>query len=157
MVYFSANIIAQSAFRGNLVFTNVQLNTGNSYNSETGTFSVPHNGVYVFFVSVLTMSFSAHCEIQLRVNNESTSRFPSLHQNVEVKTNYLVTVLEEGDEVSAYNHNCHLGFPEESRDGHSNIFTGFLLRSVDTPVYFGNEISVTKREARFTCKAREQV
>ena len=67
---FSAELEGDVSFSAGekIIFTKVPTNVGNSYDNETGIFTAPHNGTYLF--TVISMSTTGDHTALITVNGE---------------------------------------------------------------------------------------
>lgn len=112
-----------------IVFSDVETNTGNGYDSITGEFTAPRNGVYVFFGHVLSRE-GKNIETALSVNGDmklwlyagGASEFHGSGSNM------LVVHLQAGDKIKMIKHGPWGTSPFYIHNVWST-FSGFLLRA----------------------------
>lgn len=106
----------------------VLLNDGNNYNSVTGVFTVPENGVYLFTFTIATDLLAHWVVIKLVVDNRETTEAatdPQYDTHVEMASNTVILRLSQGESVwleVAKSNDAHLW-----TGPHTTTFSGVLL------------------------------
>ena len=86
----------------NIKYDDVMFNEGSGYNNNTGTFTAPRNGVYIFSAAVLTANDnSSILYADLTKNGFAVARLHAVHNyGYASQTSVtLVTKLDQGDEI----------------------------------------------------------
>lgn len=109
---------------GTLIFDVVITNVGNGYNLNTGVFTTPKEGTYVFYVSALEY-ITQYLKIDIVLNSVSKVRAVSdSSASYQTATNMVVLNLQKGDRVWVR----HLyGKGYTSADVSETTFSGFLI------------------------------
>ncbi|XP_062587582.1 complement C1q-like protein 4 [Saccostrea cucullata] len=110
-----------------LVFGYVSINEGNAYNKDSGIFRCPRNGLYAFYVNILTLRHKT-AEVEITKNGNHTNS-AAYSQGVSEGTNgsiFALLTLTVGDEVwlRAANNWSSTGKILKYRE---NTFSGFLV------------------------------
>ena len=108
-------------------FSDTITNIGNAYNPTTGLFTVPCDGVYVFFVVALTRNNYDSVNISLWVNGSTVAKIAANDSNGQQVSMNTVVSVKAGDIVQPYM-NSFSG-SDTIYDSHS-YFSGFLLHAM---------------------------
>lgn len=125
---FTASVSSRSSSwnSGTLVFPEVITNVGNAYNPQTGVFTAPIGGDYVFFVNVQSYDTNS-IYVDIVMNGVSKVRTMAYSYNGydrdEAGPNLAVLTLQKEDRVWIKH---HFGQGYYS-DGHITTFSGFLI------------------------------
>ncbi|XP_062591336.1 multimerin-2-like [Saccostrea cucullata] len=129
-VAFTAGVTTTSTVwnSGTLVFNKVINNVGGGYNPNTGIFTAPLNGDYVFYVSIQSYSndYSIYIDIVLNGSSKVRAMAYKLNSNdgYETGTNMVTLRLQQGDTVWV-KHYSGTGYYTLS-DAPITTFSGFL-------------------------------
>ncbi|XP_060606082.1 uncharacterized protein LOC132758423 [Ruditapes philippinarum] len=110
-----------------IVFSNIEYNIGEGYNSTTGIFTTPRKGTYLFTVQVY-IKFHYRIEAGIFVNGENTIAITSLSPGNNACYNFEgITNLEKGDVVQV-THLYSKGDRGLDNVLNSNFFSGAMIR-----------------------------
>lgn len=112
-----------------VVFNKILTNVGNGYSSETGEFTAPINGTYVFFAHIMG-SDRRSLEMSLQVNKANKMYLYANGLVYGRDANMVVLKLNMGDKVTIVKHGAFEGRPFYVHPKWST-FSGFLLFSTD--------------------------
>ena len=133
VVAFSARVspsYADIAPWATIKFSKVDTNIGDAYDNNTGEFTAPRGGTYVFYSNILTKDKSC-VETALLINGEKKLLLYSAGATYfGAGGNMLVAHLSMGDNVKMVKHGPWGAKPFYIHSGWST-FSGFLLRSDD--------------------------
>lgn len=110
-----------------VVFDDVEINNGTSYNSTSGEFTAPIPGTYVFFSNILS-GIGRRIETSLRINGVDKMFLHSGGKFHGSGSNMAVVVLNAGDKVNLVKHGSWGTDPAYIHHNWSS-FSGFLLRA----------------------------
>lgn len=129
------SLICYGPFTDNklIVYKHVFINLGDSYNLQTGVFTVPRSGVYSLTVTIYgitvpggTLSTCANLQVNGRV---ASTLFEQNGQDIEDSSSGVVAMqLKAGDQVAV---NLIKGCFICDNQNHYNTFTGYLLYATD--------------------------
>ena len=125
-VAFTAGVTSGSSTwnSGTLIFNSVILNVGNGYNPNTGVFTSPVAGTYVFYVTAVEYRDQG-ISVDIVLNSVSKVRTMGFSDaNHQTGTNMVVLNLQNGDSVWV-RHFYGKGFYTQSVP--MTTFTGFLI------------------------------
>lgn len=110
-----------------MVYNKIISNIGNGYNANTGVFTAPVGGTYVFYIAAVEYE-KQDLGLDIVLNNKSKVRLIGNNQAAyQTGTNMVVLSLGKGDEVwvkRSYGKGFHShGVP-------LTTFTGFLIKHV---------------------------
>lgn len=106
-------------------FENVNTNIRNAYSPQTGTFTAPVSGLYVFATTLMpNQGTTGHYEI--RKNNAFITQLFSygINGGFESASKTIVLLLNKGDQVNIHN----VDSDKAIYGGNFSSFTGFLLK-----------------------------
>ncbi|XP_062601426.1 multimerin-2-like [Saccostrea cucullata] len=130
-VAFTAGVTSTSSSwnSGTLVFTQVINNVGGGYNPNTGIFTAPVDGDYVFYVSIQSYNHNHDIYVDIVLNGSKKVRAMAevytSDDAYETGTNLVTLPLDQGDTVWV-NHYSGSGYYTYS-DAPVTTFSGFLL------------------------------
>ena len=125
-VAFSATLLPHDVyhlgFNQPIVFDNTVLNVGNGYNSSTGVFSAPYDGIYSFTSTIFGRLDNGTMYFKLCKNIVSCFARFEIKESHQV-TQSVILELHKGDDVAVLHHGNDDGIV-----GHNfTTFSGFLL------------------------------
>ena len=111
-----------------LVFPHIITNVGGGYNENTGVFTAPRDGVYVFFCKITGRDISDNMYFEFILNGSPKTRhfvFGNPDHPYRTSSNSIVLQLTHGDRVwiNMYNGDRHFS----SGAGGDQTFSGYLL------------------------------
>ncbi len=133
-IAFHARLIGSNTIPDQIiVYDDIFLNSGNSYNSSSGVFTVPRHGIYLFIMSIRNLrSGTAHDVFYMRKNGANyCAPITDGETSTSVHVDTSCTVIMEahpGDEVYV--------FATDSADSQinsslQNYFSGMLVRGLE--------------------------
>ncbi|XP_063431645.1 heavy metal-binding protein HIP-like [Mytilus trossulus] len=99
-------------------------NIGKAYNTHTGLFKAPHDGLYFFSCTFLKQS-STYLRIQLMKNEVEVQLGHAETSNADSGSMIAVLYLKTGDIVKVRH---HPNYGAETMHGHWSFFTGYLIQ-----------------------------
>ncbi|XP_022107342.1 complement C1q tumor necrosis factor-related protein 3-like [Acanthaster planci] len=131
IVAFSAFL--STHFRGGngdvVVFSNVETNIGDDYNSQTGVFTCSVAGVYYFSVNLMSLNNDAGVYHHLKKNRQTIITLHDNQQNFHHQSsNSAILILAVGDTVWLEAGGQSRGIYGDSR--HFSDFSGFLISTM---------------------------
>ncbi|BFZ00973.1 hypothetical protein BsWGS_04012 [Bradybaena similaris] len=126
-IAFTATLTESRKVNANQVvkYNNVITNIGNAYNSYTGVFTAPVDGVYGFHMHVLTQS-GAEAWLDLFHNEEYiVSTYANEPGGYDAAGNSVMLTLNVGDRIQVKAHTSALLYGQA--DQQYATFTGFLI------------------------------
>ncbi|XP_060554466.1 uncharacterized protein LOC132715478 [Ruditapes philippinarum] len=110
-----------------IIFSNIEYNVGEGYNSTTGLFTTPRKGTYLFTVQFY-VKYHYRIEAGIFVNGENTIAITSLSPGNNACYNFEgITNLEKGDVVQV-THLYSKGDRGLDNELNSNFFSGAMIR-----------------------------
>ena len=104
-----------------VVYDKVLINVGNAYNPQTGEFTCPKAGVYVFTWSMLSDSDNRYCNAFIYRNGVKSLMAYAHEANSyhEAASNIEIFHLDQGDRVWIQTQTCHYfnGYPYTAFSG----------------------------------------
>ncbi|KAH9492102.1 Complement C1q-like protein 4 [Bulinus truncatus] len=109
-----------------LVYDAVHTNIGGGYNRQTGVFTAPESGVYLFTVSCLTNNgYSLELNVFQNHFRVATAYASDVFRS---SSNTVILQLKKGDEVQVKSHGS--GYAYADSKGFYNSFSGFRISSL---------------------------
>ena len=131
VVFIAQTLITLSpAANATLVFTQVDTNVGNGYDSSTGSFTVPVAGAYIFNVQFCAFHYK-QVIIGIAVNSIYKTKMLRNNSNGDrsCRTLSYLALLKQGDKVQAKLYpNSNTGILFNQGNAWTNSFSGALLR-----------------------------
>lgn len=129
-VYMSQSVMINTLSKyKTFVYDREETNVGNGYNVQSGNFTAPEGGVYVFHTSTAAFDKS-HCTIEIVANGEvkdTTWADAMDHNDRAVASSMTVLSLTEGDVVNVRAGLTFAGNHLESNQYTRMTFSGFKL------------------------------
>ena len=126
-IFFAAHKTSGTTFSGKITYDIADINEGAGFNKQTGTFTAPEGGTYMFTFSGLTGGANASTNVRVVYKDDSSHHFISDVQVAETYNNInsiWMMKLSKGEEVYLEVDTGKLW----ATSGVKVIFTGNLLK-----------------------------
>ena len=126
-IFFAAHKTSGTTFSGKITYDIADINEGAGFNKQTGTFTAPEGGTYMFTFSGLTGGANASTNVRVIYKDDSSHHFISDVQAAETYNNInsiWMMKLSKGEEVYLEVDTGKLW----ATSGVKVIFTGNLLK-----------------------------